>query len=42
MNAREFDIVLIGATGFTGQLVAEQLAAMGGLRWAIAGQPHRR
>lgn len=38
MTAREFDIVLIGATGFTGQLVAEQLAAMGGLRWAIAGR----
>ena len=42
MNAREFDIVLIGATGFTGQLVAEQLAAMGGLRWAIAGRNQRK
>jgi short subunit dehydrogenase-like uncharacterized protein len=36
--SREFDIVLFGATGFTGQLVAQQLAAMGGLHWAIAGR----
>ncbi|HBQ40600.1 MAG TPA: saccharopine dehydrogenase, partial [Halieaceae bacterium] len=39
---REFDILLWGATGFTGQLVAEYLAtsygANGTLRWALAGR----
>lgn len=34
-----FDIVLFGATGFTGRLVAEYLNAHGGdLRWALAGR----
>ncbi|MFC4782977.1 saccharopine dehydrogenase family protein [Nocardioides sp. MAHUQ-72] len=37
---REFDIVLFGATGFTGRLTAEYLArhAPAGLRWALAGR----
>jgi len=37
---REFDIVLFGATGFTGALTAEYLArnAPVGLRWALAGR----
>jgi len=39
---REFDVVLQGATGFTGGLVAEYLCerhgAGGGLRWALAGR----
>ncbi len=37
---RPYDIVLFGATGFTGQLVAEYLARAGGraLRWALAGR----
>jgi short subunit dehydrogenase-like uncharacterized protein len=39
---RPFDLVLFGATGFTGQLVAEVLArraaAAGPLRWAMAGR----
>ncbi len=37
---REFDIVLFGATGFTGTLTAEYLARHGGptLRWALAGR----
>jgi short subunit dehydrogenase-like uncharacterized protein len=38
---REFDIVLVGATGFTGGLVAEDLASRltgSGLSWAIAGR----
>lgn len=37
---REFDIIVYGATGFTGKLVAEYLggAADDGLRWAIAGR----
>jgi len=38
--AREHDIVLFGATGFTGRLVAEYFAqhAPKGVRWAIAGR----
>jgi short subunit dehydrogenase-like uncharacterized protein len=38
---RPFDVVLFGATGFTGKLVAEYLASaaqQNGLRWAIAGR----
>lgn len=37
---RDFDIVLFGATGFTGGLTAEHLAAHApaGLRWALAGR----
>jgi short subunit dehydrogenase-like uncharacterized protein len=39
---REFDLVVWGATGFTGALVAEYLLAQygtgGSLRWAIAGR----
>lgn len=42
MAEREFDVVVWGATGFTGRLVAEYLAeryAVGGdLRWALAGR----
>jgi short subunit dehydrogenase-like uncharacterized protein len=39
-HGRELDIVLFGATGFTGALTAEYLARNGpdGLRWAIAGR----
>lgn len=37
---RDLDIVLVGATGFTGTLAAEHLArtAPAGLRWALAGR----
>lgn len=35
--AREFDVVLLGATGFTGKLVAQYLAKQS-LSWAIAGR----
>ncbi len=38
---REFDVVLLGATGFTGRLTAEQLAhdlAGTPTRWAVAGR----
>lgn len=37
---RDFDLVLFGATGFTGRLTAEYLArhAPDGLRWALAGR----
>ncbi len=40
MTQRAFDIVLFGATGFTGKLVAEYLAKVRGsrLRWALAGR----
>jgi len=37
---RKFDVVIFGATGFTGGLTAEYLARWGGenLRWALAGR----
>ena len=36
---REFDIVVYGATGFTGALVAEYLHEVhGDINWAIAGR----
>ncbi|WP_431727590.1 saccharopine dehydrogenase family protein [Verrucosispora sp. TAA-831] len=37
---RTYDVVLFGATGFTGELTAQYLArhAPAGLRWAIAGR----
>ena len=37
---REHDIVIYGATGYTGQLVAEYLSLKNGqgLRWAMAGR----
>jgi short subunit dehydrogenase-like uncharacterized protein len=40
MAEREHDIVLFGATGFTGALTAEYLAAHAGegVRWALAGR----
>ena len=41
-DGREFDLVLMGATGFTGRLVAEHLLARHGadgeLKWALAGR----
>jgi saccharopine dehydrogenase (NAD+, L-glutamate forming) len=39
-NQRDLDVVLLGATGFTGALTAEYLAehAPAGLRWALAGR----
>jgi short subunit dehydrogenase-like uncharacterized protein len=38
-DAREFDIIVYGATGFTGRLVAEYLAAhYPDRRWAMAGR----
>lgn len=41
MAAAKFDLVLYGATGFTGMLTARYLsthAALAGRRWAIAGR----
>ena len=40
---REFDIVVYGATGFTGALVAEYLyEAHGATNWAIAGRSQNK
>lgn len=45
-SEREFDLVLLGATGFTGRLVARYLSgrhgAGGRLRWALAGRDERK
>ncbi|MAW99783.1 MAG: saccharopine dehydrogenase [Sphingomonas sp.] len=41
MADREFDIIVYGATGYTGKLVAEYLSrhyADGSVRWALAGR----
>jgi short subunit dehydrogenase-like uncharacterized protein len=41
MDSDAFDLIVFGATGFTGRLVAEVLrvrAAESGLRWALAGR----
>jgi short subunit dehydrogenase-like uncharacterized protein len=41
MSSSKFDIIVYGATGFTGQLVAEYLASDyrgDGLKWAMAGR----
>lgn len=41
-SARAYDVIVYGATGFTGRLVAEHMLAMYGVggetRWAIAGR----
>jgi short subunit dehydrogenase-like uncharacterized protein len=43
-SSRDFDLLLWGATGFTGRLTAEYLArgAARGIRWAIAGRDRAR
>lgn len=46
MSAQEFDVIVYGATGFTGRLVAEYLlrtyGAEGEVRWAIAGRDREK
>lgn len=46
MGGRRYDLILFGATGFTGRLVAEHLHARigssGGLNWALAGRSESR
>ena len=46
MSAQEFDVVIYGATGFTGKLVAEYMlktyGAEGDVRWAIAGRDEEK
>lgn len=39
---REFDIIVYGATGYTGRLVAEYLKNKNGLKWAMAGRSHAK
>ena len=45
-DAAEFDIIVYGATGFTGRLVAEHLAARygvgGKVKWAMAGRSREK
>src|SRR5262245_26911742 len=43
-SERELDLVLFGATGFTGRLTAEYLArqAPSGLRWGLAGRNQQK
>jgi short subunit dehydrogenase-like uncharacterized protein len=42
VGAQEFDVIVYGATGFTGRLVAEYLqqtyGTEGEVRWAMAGR----
>ena len=43
MTERQFEIVVYGASGFTGRLVAEYLAEKHAyLNWAIAGRDERK
>lgn len=45
LDQRKFDVVLFGATGFTGKLVAEYFAEHAydsGVRWAIAGRSREK
>ncbi len=44
MSDRQYDLVLFGATGFTGGLTAEYLAANApdGLKWALAGRSAKK
>ena len=42
-SPREFDLVVYGATGFTGRLVAEYLLGRDGVpKWAMAGRSHKK
>ena len=43
-SGRDHDVVVLGATGFTGELTAAYLAehAPAGLRWALAGRSRGR
>lgn len=38
-NARKYDIIVFGATGFTGEFVVEELSRVAGAKtWAVAGR----
>ena len=41
MSEKEYDVVVFGATGFTGQYVADELARVAEeehVKWAVAGR----
>lgn len=40
--SRQYDVVVFGATGFTGQLVARYLSGVGQERWALAGRSREK
>src|SRR6185503_6103497 len=42
MSDREFDLVMFGATGFTGRLVAEYIEKQKPKKWAIAGRSREK
>ena len=46
MEDRKYDVVLLGATGFTGKIAAKYLASRygngGGVKWAIAGRSQQK
>ena len=46
MNERNFDVVIYGATGFTGKLVVEYMLNQYGndnsISWAMAGRSHEK
>ena len=44
MDKRQYDIVLLGATGFTGKLCAEHIATHlpVNLNWAVAGRSSKK
>ena len=44
MSSRKYDLVLLGATGFTGKLTAQHIAQnlQEGLKWAIAGRSKQK
>ena len=42
MSDREFDLVMFGATGFTGGLTAEYIAKQKPAKWAIAGRSREK
>ena len=45
-ESKEFDVVVFGATGFTGRLIADHLleryGANGAVKWAMAGRSHEK
>ena len=43
-STRQYDIVLFGATGYTGQLTAEHIAKHlpTDIRWAVSGRNHQK
>ncbi len=41
MSTRKYDFIIFGATGFTGQYVAEEVSRIAekeGITWAVAGR----